>query len=34
MAGATLRATLSWAIEQVTTGGRPYDHVVAQLGLS
>jgi hypothetical protein len=30
----TLRTTLSWAIEQVTTWGRPYDHVVAQLGLS
>ena len=30
----TLRTTLSWAIEQVTTWGRPYDHVVEQLGLS
>ncbi len=30
----TLRTTLSWAIEQVTTWGRPYDPVVAQLGLS
>ena len=30
----TLRTTLSWAIEQVTTWGRPSDHVVAQLGLS
>jgi hypothetical protein len=30
----TLRTTLSWAIEQVTTWGHPYDHVVAQLGLS
>ena len=30
----TLRTTLSWAIEQVTTWERPYDHVVAQLGLS
>jgi hypothetical protein len=29
-----LRTTLSWAIEQVTTWGRPPDQVVAQLGLS
>jgi hypothetical protein len=29
-----LRTTLSWAIEQVTTRGRPPDQVVAQLGLS
>jgi hypothetical protein len=30
----TLRTTLTWAIEQVTTWGRSSDHVVAQLGLS
>ena len=28
-----LRTTLSWAIEQVTRWERPYEHVVAQLGL-
>ena len=30
----SLRTTLTWAIEQVTRFERPYDHVVAQLGLS
>ena len=34
MVKETLRTTLSWAIEQVTRFERPYDHVVAQLGLS
>jgi hypothetical protein len=34
MAKETLRTTLSWAIEQVTRFERPYDHVVAQLGLA
>ena len=29
-----LRTTLAWAIEQVTEKNQPYDHVVAQLGLS
>ena len=29
-----LRTTLAWAIEQVTQKKRPFDHVVAQLGLS
>ena len=29
-----LRSTLSWAIEQVTRWERPYEHVVARLGLS
>ena len=29
----TLRTTLTWAIEQVTEKERPFDHVVAQLGL-
>ena len=29
-----LRTTLAWAIEQVTEKERPFDHVVAQLGLS
>jgi hypothetical protein len=28
-----LRATLAWAIQQVTEMDRPFDHVVAQLGL-
>ena len=28
-----LRATLAWVIEQVTEKERPFDHVVAQLGL-
>jgi hypothetical protein len=28
-----LRATLAWVIEQVTEGERPFNHVVAQLGL-
>jgi hypothetical protein len=28
-----LRATLAWVIEQVTERERPFDHVVAQLGL-
>ena len=30
----TLRTTLAWAIEQVTEMERPFDHVVAQLGLA
>ena len=30
----TLRTTLSWAIEQATKWERPYEHIVAQLGLS
>jgi hypothetical protein len=30
----TLRTTLSWAIDQVTRFEQPYEHVVAQLGLS
>ena len=34
MAKEALRTTLCWAIEQVTRFERPYDHVVAQLGLS
>ena len=34
MTKEALRTTLSWAIEQVTRFERPYDHVVAQLGLS
>jgi hypothetical protein len=34
MAKEAMRTTLSWAIEQVTRWERPYDHVVAQLGLS
>src|SRR5436309_1874390 len=34
MAKEALRTTLAWAIEQVTRFERPYDHVVAQLGLS
>jgi DDE superfamily endonuclease len=29
-----LRATLAWVVEQVTEKERPFDHVVAQLGLS
>jgi hypothetical protein len=29
-----LRATLAWAIQQVTEMERPFDHVIAQLGLS
>jgi hypothetical protein len=29
-----LRATLAWVIQQVDENGRPFDHVVAQLGLS
>lgn len=29
-----LRTTLAWVIEQVTKKERPFDHVVAQLGLS
>lgn len=29
-----LRTTLTWVIEQVTEKERPFDHVVAQLGLS
>jgi hypothetical protein len=28
-----LRATLAWAIQQVTERERPFDHVIAQLGL-
>ena len=34
MAKETLRTTLSWAIEQVTRFERPYEHVVAHLGLA
>jgi hypothetical protein len=34
MSREALRTTLSWAIEQVTRWERPYEHVVAQLGLS
>lgn len=34
MSREALRTTLSWAIDQVTRLERPYDHVVAQLGLS
>ena len=34
MAMETLRKTLAWAIEQVTRWGRPYEQVLAQLGLS
>jgi len=34
MTREALRTTLSWAIEQVTRYERPYEHVVAQLGLS
>jgi hypothetical protein len=34
MTREALRTTLSWAIEQVTQFERPYEHVVAQLGLS
>jgi hypothetical protein len=30
----SLRTTLAWVIEQVTEKERPFDHVVAQLGLS
>jgi hypothetical protein len=33
MSREALRTTLSWAIEQVTRWERPYEHVVAQLGL-
>ena len=33
MAKEALRTTLSWAIEQVTRWEKPYEHVVAQLGL-
>ena len=29
----TLRGTLAWVVEQVTEKERPFDHVVAQLGL-
>jgi DDE superfamily endonuclease len=29
-----LRTTLAWVIEQVTENARPFDHVVAQLGLN
>jgi hypothetical protein len=29
----SLRTTLAWAIEQVTEKERPYEHVIAQLGL-
>ena len=29
----TLRGTLAWVVEQVTERERPFDHVVAQLGL-
>jgi hypothetical protein len=34
MSREALRTTLSWAIDQGTRFERPYDHVVAQLGLS
>ena len=34
MAKEALRKTLSWAIEQVTRFERPYEHVVALLGLN
>src|SRR5213082_3437361 len=34
MSREALRTTLSWAIEQVTRWERPYEHVVAQLGLN
>ena len=34
MAKDALRTTLSWAIEQVTRFERPYEHVVALLGLN
>jgi hypothetical protein len=34
MTREALRTTLSWAIDQVTRCERPYEHVVAQLGLS
>lgn len=34
MTREALRTTLSWAIEQVSRFERPYEHVVAQLGLS
>ena len=34
MAKEALRTTLAWAIEQVTERNQPYDHVVAQLGLT
>jgi hypothetical protein len=34
MTREALRTTLSWAIEQVTRWEQPYDHVVAQLGLT
>jgi DDE superfamily endonuclease len=34
MTREALRSTLSWAIDQVTRCERPYEHVVAQLGLS
>ncbi|AGA25232.1 IS701-like element ISSiac1 family transposase [Singulisphaera acidiphila] len=34
MTREALRTTLSWAIEQVTQFEQPYEHVVAQLGLS
>jgi DDE superfamily endonuclease len=34
MSREALRTTLSWAIEQVTRWDRPYEHVVAQLGLN
>ncbi len=33
MSRETLRATLAWVIEQVTERDRPFNHVVAQLGL-
>ena len=33
MAKEALRTTLSWAIEQITRWEKPYEHVVAQLGL-
>jgi hypothetical protein len=34
MTREALRTTLSWAIEQVTRYEKPYEHVVARLGLS
>ena len=29
-----LRTTLSWAVNQITRFEQPYEHVVAQLGLT
>jgi hypothetical protein len=33
MVRENLRATLAWAIQQVTEMERPFDHVIAHLGL-